>query len=99
MKINLDGLTYEAKRITAAMTRRALELNALALDAAAKAEMLKEDPDTGLAKALIVLLRDNINEKADLIVDAFGGQFDRELLLNQATAAEINAILNQIAKG
>lgn len=99
MKIMLNGDVYEAKRIPAAMTRRAMELNVKALDAAAKAEKLKTDQDAGDAKALLELLTASLDEKVKLIVDTFEWQFSNDKLLEYATTAEINAMINQIAKG
>lgn len=99
MKITLNGVTYETARVPASLSRLAMELNVTALDAAEKAEALKKDPDAKNASALVTLLMTNLDEKVQLIVDVFGGEFPKEQLLDELTTAEINALLNAIASG
>ena len=99
MKITVNGKEYEAGKITAGMTRRALELNAEALDAAKKAEELKKSADAENASELLALLGSNIEQKAALACDAFGGAFDSAALLDSVTNAELNGIIQQIATG
>ena len=99
MKITINGKQYESEKITAGMTRRALELNVEALDAAAKAEALKKTGDAENASELLALLSGNIEAKAALVCDAFAGAFGSEELLESVTNAELNGIIQQIATG
>lgn len=98
MKITINGTTYEAERIPASMSRRAMELNAEALEAAAKAEALRTNPGAEGASALMTLLMNNLDKKVDLICDVFGRQFSPKDV-NELTIAEINALLNAIVSG
>lgn len=98
MKITINGTTYEAERIPASMSRRAMELNAEALEAAAKAEALKQTKDAKGTSELVALLMTNLDEKAELICDVFGRQFSPKDV-NALTIAEINALLNAIVSG
>lgn len=99
MKITIKGKEYEAQRIPASMSRRAMELNVQALEAAAKAEALKQTKDAKGTSELLALLMTNLDEKAELICDVFGRQFTPEDVTAELTTAEINALLNAIAKG
>ena len=99
MKIELNGKTYESIKITAGMTRRALELNVAALDAATKAENLKASTDPAAALQLLSALSENMKEKAELICSAFGDAFDSDSLLDQVENAELNGLINKIALG
>lgn len=99
MQIVIGDTVYSSGKITAAMTRRALELNAEALEAAAKAEKLKETKDAKEAGALLAAIESNINLKARLVCDVFGGAFDEETLMNNASNGELNALMNKIALG
>ena len=99
MKITVNGKEYEAGKITAGMTHRALELNAEALDAAKKAEELKKSADAENASELLAFLGSNIERKAALACDAFNDAFDRAALLDSVTNAELNGIIQQIATG
>lgn len=99
MKINLNGVTYETHRITASMTRRALQLNVAALDAAAAAEKLRETKDAHDASELLALIGTNLDEKAALVCDVFDNAFDRAALLDAVSNAELNGLVQQIASG
>lgn len=99
MQIVIGDTVYSSGKITAAMTRRALELNVEALEAAAKAEKLKETKDAKEAGALLAAIESNINLKARLVCDVFGGAFDEETLMNNASNGELNALMNKIALG
>lgn len=99
MKITIKGKTYEAERIPALMSRRAMELNIQALQAAADAETLKASPTAPGAAELLGLLLANLDVKANLICSLFGNQFAPEELLDELSVPEINALLNEITKG
>lgn len=99
MKITINGTVYENDRITAAQSRRAMELNVTALDAAAKAEALKQTKDPGDTSALLALLMTNLDEKAQLISEVLIGGISPEGVKDAMTMPEINAMLNAIAKG
>lgn len=99
MKITINGTTYEAERIPASMSRRAMELNAEALEAAAKAEALRTNPGAEGASALMALLMDNLDRKAELICDVFGNRFSPKALTEELSITEINALLNAIVSG
>ena len=99
MQIVIGDNTYSSGKITAAMTRRALELTAEALEAAEKAENLKETKDAKETWALLAAINSNINLKARLVCDVFDGAFDEETLLNSVSNGELNALMNAIALG
>lgn len=99
MKITINGTTYEAERIPASMSRRAMELNATALNAAADAEALKQTKNAGGTAELMALLMTNLDEKTQLISEVFGGEISAEDVKNEMTMAEINAIINAIVSG
>ena len=99
MKITIKGKEHESGKITAAMTRRALMLNVEALDAAAAAEKLKQTKDATDASELLALIGTNLDEKAALVRDVFGGAFSREDLLDEVSNAELNGLVQQIASG
>lgn len=99
MKITINGVTYESAKITAAMTRRALQLNVEALDAAAAAEKLRETQDTHDASELLALIGTNLDEKAALVRDVFDGAFTASELLDAVSNAELNGLVQQIASG
>lgn len=99
MKITINGITYESAKITAAMTRRALQLNVEALDAAAAAEKLRETKDTHDASELLALIGTNLDEKAALVRDVFDGAFTASELLDAVSNAELNGLVQQIAAG
>ena len=99
MQIIIGETTYNSRKITAAMTRRALELNVEALEAAAKAEQLKETKDAALAGALLAAIESNIHAKARLICDVFDGAFEEDALMDILSNAEINGMMNKIALG
>ena len=99
MNITISGKTYQSGKITAAMTRRALELNVEALEAAAKAEDLKKSKNAETASALLELLSRNIDAKAALTCDVFGGAFDKDALLADISNTELNGLMNKIALG
>lgn len=99
MQIVIGEITYNSKKITAAMTRRAMELNVEALEAAAKAEELKETKDAALAGALLAAIESNILAKARLICDVFDGAFGEDALMDSLSNAEINGMMNKIALG
>lgn len=99
MTITINGVTYQSGKITAAMTRRALELNVEALDAAAAAEKLKETKDTAGTSELLALIGTNIEAKAALICDVFGGAFTGAELLNAVSNAELNGLIQEITRG
>ena len=99
MKIKLKDTTYESGRITAAMSRRAMELNIAALDAAARAQTLRENPAADNAGELLRVMYDNIGEKTALICAAFDHAFTADELLNELTPAELNGLLNEIVSG
>lgn len=99
MKITINGVTYESAKITAAMTRRALQLNVEALDAAAAAEKLRETKDTHDASELLALIGTNLDEKAALVRDVFDGAFTASELLDAVSNAELNGLVQQIAAG
>ena len=99
MKITINGVTYESAKITAAMTRRALQLNVEALDAAAAAEKLRETKNTHDASELLALIGTNLDEKAALVRDVFDGAFTASELLDAVSNAELNGLVQQIAAG
>ena len=99
MKITIKGVEHESGKITASMTRRALMLNVEALDAAAAAEKLKQTMDATDASELLALIGTNVDEKAALVCDVFGGAFSREELLDEISNAELNGLVQQIASG
>lgn len=99
MNITINGNTYESGKITAAMTRRALQLNVEALDAAAAAEKLKATQDAQDASELLALIGTNLDEKAALVCDVFGNAFTRDALLDAVSNAELNGLIQQIARG
>ena len=99
MKITVNGKEYETGKITAGMTRRALELNMEALDVAAKAEELKKTKDAEGASGLLAAIYGNIDDKAALVCAAFADAFSSEELLESVTNAELNGIIQQIATG
>lgn len=98
MKITIKGKEYEAEHIPASLSRRAMELNIQALDAAAKAEAVKREKDASGMSALLALLMTNLDAKAQLISEAFGGAVSPEAVLDDLSTAQINAILNEIVK-
>ena len=99
MKITINGVTYESAKITAAMTRRALQLNVEALDAAAAAEKLRETKNTHDASELLALIGTNLDEKAALVRDVFDGAFTASELLDAVSNAELNWLVQQVAAG
>lgn len=99
MKITINGVTYESAKITAAMTRRALQLNVEALDAAAAAEKLRETKDAHDASELLALIGTNLDEKAAMVCDVFDGAFTASELLDAVSNAELNGLVQQIAAG
>ena len=99
MQICIGETTYNSGKITAAMTRRALELNVEALDAATKAQELEKCKDATLAGALLAAIESNINAKARLICDVFEGAFDEDTLMNNVSNGELNVMTNKIAMG
>ena len=99
MNITINGKTYESGKITAAMTRRALELNVEALDAAAKAEALRDTKEPARAGELLAAINSNIHLKAMLICDVFGGAFDEDALLETVSNAELNGLIQEITRG
>ena len=99
MNISINGKTYESYKITASMTRRALELNVEALDAAAAAEKLKATQDAQEASELLALVGPNLDAKAELVCDAFGNAFTRAALLDAVSNAELNGLIQAIARG
>ena len=99
MKIIIKGIEHESGKITAAMTRRALQLNVEALDAAAAAEKLKQTKDATDASELLALIGTNLDEKARLVCDVFGGAFPASELLDAVSNAELNGLVQQIAAG
>ena len=99
MRITINGKTYESGKITAAMTRRALQLNVEALDAAAAAEKLRETKDAHDASELLALIGTNLDEKAALVRDVFDGAFTASELLDAVSNAELNGLVQQIAAG
>ena len=99
MRITINGKTYESGKITAAMTRRALQLNVEALDAAAAAEKLRGTKDAHDASELLALIGTNLDEKAALVRDVFDGAFTASELLDAVSNAELNGLVQQIAAG
>ena len=99
MKITICGYDYQAEKIPASMSRRAMELNADALEAATKAEALRTNPGAEGASSLMELLMNNLDRKADLICDVFGNQFLPQVLFEELSITEINALLNAIVSG
>ena len=97
--INIDGKEYRPGKITASMSRRAMELSVEALDAAAKAEALKTSPDAETAAALMNALMLNIDEKAKLICRAYDNAFTPEQLLDAKGNNELNSLLQGIVRG
>ena len=95
MQITIEGKSYESGKVTAAQSRRALELNIEALDMAAVAITLKETKDPAGTCSMLSTLAKNLDGKAALINEVFNDQFDAMRL----SAAEINAIINEIVKG
>lgn len=96
MNITINGTKHESGKITAAMARRAMELNMEALDTAADAEAVKENPDASNANALLAKLYENMGAKANLICRVFGDAFTPEELMDSLTPAELNGVLNAI---
>ena len=99
MKIKIKDKTYESGRITAAMSRRAMELNMKALDAAAKAQTLRDNPNADNAGELLRVMYGNIADKAALICSVFDHAFTADELLEELTPAELNGLLNEIVSG
>lgn len=99
MNITINGKTYESGKITAAMTRRALQLNAEALDAAAAAEKIKETKNAAEASELLAFIGTNIDEKIALVCDTFGNAFTHDELLEAFSNEELNGAIQAITRG
>ena len=99
MTIYLNGAKYESGKITAAMSRRAMELNLEALDAAKQAESMKTELDIAKTSSLLDVMLKNIDAKAALICEAFDNAFTQDELLKEKRNEELNTLLQFIVRG
>ena len=99
MTLELYGKTYNSGKLTAAITREALNLTIETLELADQAKPKQgKDRDFAEASKLMQRMQELLDRKTALICRAFDGQFTADELLEWASAAEINDVISQLVQ-